>query len=114
MNYPVYITILLYNKRSYMFRCLCTIFRELWYCLLHYKTLKLFKLRNSVGRCVVNSFLIILHINSLLTFQLHLQPLPQFINSTDFTIQWLPWRWDPTGCPETSARNYHSMLRNFP
>ena len=28
----IYLNITLYYKRSYMFRCLCTIFRELWYC----------------------------------------------------------------------------------
>jgi len=33
-----------------------------------------------------NSFVIILHINSLQTFGLHAQPLPRFINRTDFTI----------------------------
>ena len=28
----IYLNIKLYHKRSYMFRCFCTIFRELWYC----------------------------------------------------------------------------------
>jgi hypothetical protein len=33
------------------------------------------------------NFIIILHINSLQTFELHMQPLPYFMNSTDFKIK---------------------------
>jgi hypothetical protein len=50
----------LYYKRSYMFRCLCTIFRELIYCVcLSYKILKWYKIHKAVGRCMVKYVLLI-------------------------------------------------------
>ena len=33
------------------------------------------------------NFIIILHINSLQTFETHMQPLPRFINCADFIVQ---------------------------
>jgi hypothetical protein len=46
-----------------MFRCFCTIFRELWCCVCwRYEMLQLLKLHTTVGRCVTQSVLLIEHV----------------------------------------------------
>ena len=53
----IYYNIKFYYKRLYMFRCLCAIFRELWYCVCwSYKILKFHK---TVDRFMVKSVLLI-------------------------------------------------------
>jgi hypothetical protein len=56
----IYIYIKFYYKRSYTFRCLCAIFRKIWYCVCwSYKILKLLKLHKTADRCVVKCVMFI-------------------------------------------------------
>ena len=55
-----YIKILNYHKSFYIFRCFCTIFREILYCVRSsYQMLKLLELHNTVDRCAIKSVLLV-------------------------------------------------------